>query len=289
MSNELGNKFGRPDLDRIGIFSEAPYISTGDKFNEKNSGAFLAERTKGKQFITNPGKLYFNKEFARVFENEPSGKGSPFGTFDQQWPIQRKNSEGIPSFTALREQPKHERQKTNFLTSPPKRGTGYGYANVTIGKSPEYTGDPYNAADVASKKTHEDHKRRVVGERPFVTSSSNMEFFTPFVSLAKDGAGAGKDVKPTSAKRASKQGTTQQPFKPSSGPGYTINKYPSAEEGKNGKAGGEDAVRPPRGPALIFRCAGAPRTYPIRSIIESNIPIAPPLWIRQEAAAACKT
>ncbi|KAJ3168555.1 hypothetical protein HDU88_001445 [Geranomyces variabilis] len=329
MSNELGNRFGRPDLDRIGIFSEAPYVSTGDKYNEKKSDAFLSERTKGKQFITNPPKrghdsrdIYFNKEFVRVFENEPytdlvalrrrwrmqakeknivpvpfrpsnvppkpSGKGSPFGTFDQQWPIERKNGDGIPSFTATREPGRREQQGKNFLTSPPKKGTGYGYANVTIGKVPEYTGDPYNANEVATKKSHEEHKRKVVGERPFVTSSSNTDYFSPFVSLMKPSdaaAAAAAGGKPSSAsKRASKPSGPQPPFKPSSCPGYTINKYPSAEEGGAGKGQKGDDIGKPRGPALIFRPGGVPRTYPIRSIIESNTPLCPPQWIQQETA-----
>ncbi|TPX58729.1 hypothetical protein PhCBS80983_g02934 [Powellomyces hirtus] len=329
MSNELGNRFGKPDLDRIGIFSEAPYISTGDKYNEKKTDAFLIDRVKGKQFITNPPKrghdtrdIFFNKEFVRVFENEPytdlvalrrrwrlqakeqnivpspfrpsnvppkpSGKGSPFGTFDQQWPIERKNNEGIPSFNATRDPPKHEQQKANFLTSPSKKGTGYGYANVTIGKAYEYTGDPYNATEQSVKKDHEEHKRRVVGERPFVTSSSNMGYFSPFISLVKTD-GAAKPGKPTSAKKTAKPLEGQVPFKPSSCPGFTINKYPSAEEGGKGRRAADEGGRPPRGPALIFRPGGVPRTYPIRSIIESNTPLAPPPWIQQETAALLRT
>lgn len=35
--------------------------------------------------------------------------------------------------------------KPNFLTRPPKRGSAYGYAGVTIGKNYEYISSPYDA------------------------------------------------------------------------------------------------------------------------------------------------
>ncbi|KAI8818607.1 uncharacterized protein EV422DRAFT_559569 [Fimicolochytrium jonesii] len=315
---ELGSKFGRPDLDRIGIFSEAPYISIGDRYISNKNGSSLSERNKGKQFLTNPGKrghdtkdVYFVKDSIRLFENEsytdpvslrrrwriqakeknivpnpfrpsnvpptPSGKGSFYGTFAQQWPIERKNEGSIPSFTATRESARGLPPKKNFLTNPPKKGTGYGYPNVTIGTAHEYIGDAYNAAEMGNRKDHAEHKKRVVGERPFVSSGHHMDFFNNFVSLdTTDGAKA--PPKPTSAKRTIKQPNV--PFKPSSYPGYTINKYPSAEE--PGKA---SEPTHPKGPTLIFRPGGVPKTYPIRSIVETNIPLAPPPWIRAEAEA----
>ncbi|KAJ3049285.1 hypothetical protein HK097_009710, partial [Rhizophlyctis rosea] len=190
-TQEMGVRFGRPDLDRIGLFSEAPYISVNDPFDEKKARASaLAERTKGKQFLTAPSKrghntkdVYFEKDFGRLFENEaytdlvvlrrrwrqqakernivpapfkpssippkPSGKGSIFGTIEQQWPL-FKDSEPFPSFAETRPAEKVE-SKINFLTRPPKAGTGFGYPNVTIGKPPEYISTPYNAAEEAAR------------------------------------------------------------------------------------------------------------------------------------------
>ena len=34
----------------------------------------------------------------------------------------------------------------NFTTNPPKKGTGYGYQNVTIGQASKYTPDPLERA-----------------------------------------------------------------------------------------------------------------------------------------------
>ncbi|TPX62500.1 hypothetical protein SpCBS45565_g06999 [Spizellomyces sp. 'palustris'] len=334
-AGEMGNRFGRPDLDRIGIFSEVPYISIGDKYNDKNNDAFLSYRTKGKQFITNPPKkghdtrdVFFDKEFIRVFENEPyidlvklrrrwrlqakeknivpapfrpsnippkpSGSGSPWGTFEQQWPLEKNESEDRPSFTSEREPPERE-ALVNFLTRPPKKG-GFGYANVTIGKQYEYIGDPYDGPDIVSRKDRQEHQRKVVGERPFISSSSKLQYFSPFVSLFQAQAGA-KARSSKGLKKSSKLPVIQTPFKPSSGVGSTINKYPSYEppqapKGKKGKGGEEETVvlkgAAAKAPKvnLIFRPGGIPKSYPVRSIIDSNTPLAPPPWIQEALVSA---
>ncbi|KAI9104851.1 hypothetical protein DFS34DRAFT_575660 [Phlyctochytrium arcticum] len=326
---EVGNKFGRPDLDRMGLFSEAPYISVGDKFAERNEH-FLGYRTKGKQFITNPPKrghetrdAFFDKEFIRLFENEPytdlvklrrkwrlaskdknivtapfrpsnvppapCGSGSPWGTFEQQWPLERKGGDEIPSFALLRETPATE-PKINFLTRPPKKGTGYGYANVTIGKSYEFKDDPYDSSLVAARAERSVHKRKVIGERPFISSSSKSEFFSPFASLME--AQPGQAAKGTREKTPpTSKLPALTPFKPSSGVGYTINKYPSHESpvvSKGGKKSKGEPEAEDKGSkqkipktSLIFRPGGVPKSYPVRSIVDCNIPIAPPMWIQE--------
>ena len=37
-AEELGMKYGRPDLVRMGLFSEAQYVSSGESYNPKKAG-----------------------------------------------------------------------------------------------------------------------------------------------------------------------------------------------------------------------------------------------------------
>lgn len=158
---------GRSDLVRIGIFSEQKYISVGEQYISKKDSSPLDYRANGKQFLTAPPKrghdtkdAYFDRQYTRLFENEPytdlvtmrrkwrneakqknitpnpfkpssvppkpSGKGSHWGTIQQQWPI--KNGKLELPLKPLKEEKKVPEQK-NFLTSPSKKGSGYGRLN----------------------------------------------------------------------------------------------------------------------------------------------------------------
>jgi hypothetical protein len=58
------------------------------------------------------------------------------------------------------------KEKVNFMTNPGKKGTGYGYTGVTLGKLPEYKGSPFDAerkAAIAAAKAH----RSAVRGAPF--------------------------------------------------------------------------------------------------------------------------
>jgi hypothetical protein len=109
----------------------------------------------------------------------------------------------------------------NFVTSPSKKGSGFGYVNVTIGPYHNYQSDPYDGAIIAQRTVKQEHKKKMVSEKPFVTSSASHEYFNAFAGLNTT-AKEGKDEK--------KKITV--PFKPSSGYGYTINPYPSYEAPK---------------------------------------------------------
>ncbi len=78
-----GKRFGRPDLERIGIFSEPSYITSNDPYvppqgKTKDNlniclvNGFCKDRVKGKQLLTNPPKkghqAFFSKEFVRIFQ-----------------------------------------------------------------------------------------------------------------------------------------------------------------------------------------------------------------------------
>ena len=65
------------------------------------------------------------------------GEGNHYGTF----------SGAISAFSPVAKGKKpHQQEGKNFLTNPPKQGTGYGYLNVTIGAPYKYSSEPYDKA-----------------------------------------------------------------------------------------------------------------------------------------------
>ncbi|KAJ3110944.1 hypothetical protein HK100_002864 [Physocladia obscura] len=307
----------------MGIFTEASYISTMEPYTGKTNGVTLLSRVKGRQFQTSPNKhghdtrdVYFDKNFIRLFENEPytdlvvlrrryrlqrkeknitplpfkpssvppkpSGSGSQWGTIDQQYPLptKGKNLELPPPLP--KEKPE---SKPNFLTKPPKRGTGYGYANVTIGKSYEYVSEPYDSVLEAARKDRATGKQKQVGERPFISSSARLDFFNAFAGIiGTDSKKQSQHGETPSSVTAGKKSTANAnvgsgPFKPSSCCGYTINKYPVFELPK-GVTAQTSNEKPPKKLAPIFRPSGVGKSYPIRSIIDATCPIAAPKWLQ---------
>jgi hypothetical protein len=73
------------------------------------------------------------------------------------------------------------------------------------------------------------------------------------------------------------------PFRPTGTIGAAINPYPSYEAPK-----GEE--RPHSGPGknYIFKPSGVMGSYPIRSIVESNVPLAPAFWIQNTLSELLK-
>ena len=70
--------------------------------------------------------------------------------------------------------------------------------------------------------------------------------------------------------------TILAPFKPTSKCGFTLNPYPTYEA-----PFGETKVAVQLPKTLVFKPAGMIGTYPVRSIIESNCPLAAPQWIQK--------
>lgn len=173
------------DLNRVGLFSELGYISIGDPFKRKSTEFNMAAH-KGKQMLPGGSKTrsalqagYFDQRFNRVMEGEaftdpvkrrrqdklkssklnigkafvpssgeklPSGAGNHYGTF----------SGAITAFSPVSKGKKPtESAGKNFLTNPPKKGTGFGYLNVTIGAPPKYMSDAYERARELRKKEME--------------------------------------------------------------------------------------------------------------------------------------
>lgn len=191
----------RTDNERLGFFSEPQYVTIGDKY-KSNSGTkpFNMDAYKKKQMMTSSTKKkttgsgdgYIDPQFKRIFAGEAAydpvktrrkeqlkskkanivptpfqytggvkklaGSGSNVGTFAGQIKSMDPRDKG---------KGKHESPKRNFTTNPGKKGTGYGYLAVTIGKFPDYKTSPYDALHQKEAKAAKAAKAKMVGSTPF--------------------------------------------------------------------------------------------------------------------------
>ena len=120
--------------------------------------------------------------------SKPSGKGSHWGTIEQQWPTFKKSYSLKQVDKEIVKKQTVENPK-NVVTRPPKKGSGYGYPDVTIGKPYEYLSDPFDRAESLLRKEREENKKKSLSGQPFITSSSNLEFFNKFICLSLDEKG----------------------------------------------------------------------------------------------------
>jgi hypothetical protein len=199
ISNQVGQtQNGKGAMDRHGIFSELGYISIGDRYPKVELGSkpFHTSASIGKQMMTgfhtnsqSPCQAgYFDSQFNRIMANEAlsdpikeahkerllrkkkrigrgiwipsngekkaSGSGNHYGTIGGK----------IPHFSAEnKEKIKLEKAKANVLTNPPKKGSGYGYANVTLNPYHEHKTDPYDGPKEQRADENRDHRRRLRG------------------------------------------------------------------------------------------------------------------------------
>ncbi|EDO34007.1 predicted protein [Nematostella vectensis] len=283
------------DLNRVGLFSELGYISIGDPYKIQNGNFNLAAH-KGKQMLPGGSKIrsskqdgYFDQKFNRVMEGEafsdpvkrrrldrlkatklnigkafvpsngdklPSGIGNHYGTF----------AGAVPAFSPVtKSKSAHVSPGKNFLTNPPKKGTGYGYLQVTIGASPKYMSDAYDRGKELRKKEMDTSGKQMKGGA-FKLNLHPKSYFdgNPYKSdrplpPVKDGRKAKPDFKP---------------FKPSHPPkeiggmkAGCFTSYPSHSE---------DPFQPKKkkngdGERKIFRPSQGPKSTPMKSIINQNV------------------
>ncbi|XP_030904818.1 cilia-and flagella-associated protein 96 isoform X2 [Melopsittacus undulatus] len=174
---------GKSDLERVGLFSEMSYITIGDKYVSHYMRPFNEAASKNKQMLPGGSKTmsalqagYFDPEFVRVFNGEaytdpvqlrrrhrlaeskknlgkaflpsngdkwPCGLGSYYGTIGGSYPYFSPQ---------VREKVRYVSPGKNFYTNPGKKGTGYGYANLTIGEQYEYLPEEYDLARIIAKE-----------------------------------------------------------------------------------------------------------------------------------------
>lgn len=177
---------------------------------------------------------YFNKEFIRLFEKEGPGrqsftlegekKGKNTGRVKLEQPpyvppSPGKLNSGLGNYYGTfhgkyehwdptpRGQGPLVFEPTNFLTSPLKKGTGYGYVGVTLNKYPEYKSTPYqSAATMANLVKGKLGGRVKISDAPFYSTIRQQETFDNGDCFRPPK----KPVKPT---KAQKQPMGYVPFK----------------------------------------------------------------------------
>lgn len=287
------------DLPRLGIFSEPGYITINDKYRAKAQSTFNTSAYKGKQMLIGHSKIkaadqsgYFTKTFDRVFtgeaysdpvkkrrqekmqqakknlskvpfmpssgSKEPSGVGSLYGTF----------SKPTTSFSPLaKQQPPYVSEKKNLSTSPAKKGTGYGYINVTIGGEFKHLPDPYSRIQDLRKKERLDHTKSMKGgsfklnnhplayfeTNPFKEDKSQPLYNETFDS-SKDKPKPFRPSNPAKLPGGCKAGT----FDPY--PSHSVDPYQP-----RGRRGGDSKDK------KVFQPTPGVKPYPITSVVSQNV------------------
>jgi hypothetical protein len=121
--------------------------------------------------------------------HKPSGKGSLFGTFEHQYPMFKKDDDNDGAFLPNTDDtPKTRNVKSaptehmkNFVTAPPKKGTGYGYVDVTIGSPYEYEPSPFDLPKELEQKERLRNQSLCISKRPFISASRPIEVFDPSI------------------------------------------------------------------------------------------------------------
>uniref|UniRef100_A0A8C9LG44 Cilia-and flagella-associated protein 96 n=1 Tax=Pavo cristatus TaxID=9049 RepID=A0A8C9LG44_PAVCR len=173
---------GKSDMERIGLFSEMSYVTIGDKYVSHYMRPFNETASKNRQMLSEGSKTlsalqagYFDPQFKRIFNGEaysnpvqlrrryrlaeskknlgkaflpsngdklPCGLGSYYGTIGGPFAY----------FSAqLKARERYIPPGKNFYTSPGKKGTGYGYANLTIGEQYPHEADGYELEKIIAK------------------------------------------------------------------------------------------------------------------------------------------
>ncbi|XP_001363311.1 UPF0602 protein C4orf47 homolog [Monodelphis domestica] len=287
---------GKTDMDRLGLFSEMEYVTIGDKYVSPYNRPFNEAASKNRQMLPGGSKMmsalqqgFFEPQFLRIFEGEgyvslnqvkrrqmieeakknlskpflPSngekkacGLGSYFGTIGGP----------VPFFSAqLKPKDKYVAPGKNMYTNPGKKGTGYGYANITIGKQPVHSVDVYDTAKINLQKEIEDHQRLIKGT-PFKLNLFPKDYFdqNPYFF--------DKTLPPIKKPETVKTITT--PFKPTSPPkkpggmkAGTFDPFPLYSNDQYGRKFERDVTKTER----IFHPSSGPKSRPVTSIMSANV------------------
>ena len=191
----------------------------------------------------------------------PSGQGSNYGCFDGH----------IDAFSAVvKGKEKYKSPGKNFLTNPSKRGTGYGYLNVTIGSYHKYASEPYDRVkEIRKRELAADVKQRKGGA--FKLSTQGKDYFDENPYRSK---------KPLPAHKEPSHSTKDKPkpFKPSSpakliggckAGTFTIYPEHSVDPYLSQKKSDRNSKRKFVGG--IFRPSPCPKSMPTHSVVSQNI------------------
>lgn len=299
---EKEKAFAKTDMERVGLFQEMGYICVGDKYKAASSIAFNDTAGGGKQMLPGGRKSksalpsgYFSDKFSRVLDGESysdpvkmrrqdrlkeaqknigkpfvpssgekkmSGIGSYYGTL----------SGPVPALSPQMKPPKeYKAPGKNFYTSPGKKGTGYGFVHVTLGRYHEsVSGDKYNCYHDSVRRENEAHRKLTKGGA-FRLNMAPRDFFddNPY-----------KNDKPLPpARKSAEKKLDLKPFKPSSPSKMdggmkagTFETYPShsADPYHGGMYGSRDLSAASRAGKYFIPPPG-PKSAPSTSVLDQNI------------------
>ncbi|XP_022612857.1 UPF0602 protein C4orf47 homolog isoform X1 [Seriola dumerili] len=287
----------KSDMERLGVFKEMSYISSGDKYTPPSSHPFNESAYRSRQMQAGVATQrcalqsgFFDKSFKRVFEREalsdplrlaqqnriqqakknlgkaflPSngvkklcGSGSYYGTLSG--PV-----EAMSPLTVTWKP--HRSPGRNIISSPPKKGSGYSYPNITLSRLQVYVSEPYDRAREALKREAAIHRSRF-RDGPFKLNLHPRDYFqvNPYHS--------DKPLSPAHRPVLPAQRVSAVPFKPPSPnkraggmKAGTFDSYPS-------HSADPFITRRPKPPVKepLFRPAPGPKTSPVKSIITVNV------------------
>ncbi|KAF4091377.1 hypothetical protein AMELA_G00036220 [Ameiurus melas] len=292
---------GKSDMERVGLFKEMGYISIGDKYRPFTYRPFNEAAHKHKQMLASGPKKksalqagYFDTRFKRIFESEAmtdrikiqrqyriqqakknlakaffpssggkksSGIGSYYGTLGG--PVKAMSPLEIPKKT-------YKSPGKNIYTSPPKKGSGYSFPDVTLSKLELYSSEPYDRVRELLKREMASHKSQMKGG-PFHMNLHPKECFdsNPYKlnkPLTLPNMAEGKKThfavpfKPTSPSKmiGGMKAGTFDPYPSHSADPYVIKKPRS------------DSVSANKG-VKIFHPSAGPKSTPVKSIISLNV------------------
>ncbi|KAJ7382252.1 hypothetical protein OS493_036155 [Desmophyllum pertusum] len=156
------------------------------------------------------------------------------------------------------------RQEKNFLTNPPKKGTGFGYLNVTIGAPPKYMSDAYERARELRKKEMEGSLKARKGGAYKLNLHPKAYFDgNPYKS--------DRALPPLKETRKAPEGL--KPFKPSSPPKEIGGMKAGCFDNYPSHSNDPYVVKKPKGDTekRIFRPSQGPKSTRTRSIINQNV------------------
>nr|XP_020466960.1 UPF0602 protein C4orf47 homolog [Monopterus albus] len=290
---------GKSDMERLGVFKEMSYISVGDKYNPSTNRPFNESAYRSRQMQAGVPRErcalqtgFFEKSYKRIFEREalsdslrltrqnhlqqakknlgkaflPSngvkklcGSGSYYGTLSG--PVEAMSPLSVAQKT-------YHSPGRNLLTSPPKKGSGYSYPNVTLSKIELYTTDPYDRVRELLKKEAAIHRSKI-RDGPFKLNLHPRDYFqgNPYFNE--------RPLPPTTAHKPlpPPQKLSPVPFKP-----------PSPSKRMGGMKAGTFDTYPshsadpyiirrskPTNQERIFHPAPGPKSTPIKSIITACV------------------
>uniref|UniRef100_A0A8D0BT11 Cilia-and flagella-associated protein 96 n=1 Tax=Salvator merianae TaxID=96440 RepID=A0A8D0BT11_SALMN len=291
---------GKSDMERIGLFKEMEYITIGDKYVSPFNRPFNEEASKKRQMLPGGTKEkaanqdgYFEPKYGRVFEGEsycnpvqirrryrlaeskknistrpfvpsngdkyPCGTGTYYGTIGGPYPYFSAQKKDKAAYV-------HEAK--NFYTNPGKKGTAYGYPNLTIGKEYLHSADLYDSERINFKKISEEHHHLMKGG-PFKLNLYPREYFdiNPYFD---------EKPLPPLKKQPSAKVDMHNPFKPSS-PGKkpggmkagTFDPFPAHMPDPYRVKQVKTVLLPKHG--QVFHPPSGTKSRPVRSIIAVNI------------------